>query len=300
MTATVGISPITPFQSGNYLTVAEYKNAPTAIDYDNLVVGGTSAQQDAELLTNIARASSWIDIYCNQPLLAQNFVEQQRTRITPEGYLVISPEYNNLVAVTSLSYGVTPTTLTSVTTQGLTSIWFEKAQFIYPMSQVALTYSSVGPLSFGFPPSTRSRIYANYTYVAGFCNGLISTATQGQSTLTMIDPTGLTAGSYLTIWDGANTETVTVASTYVFGSSTVPLTTALKFTHASGVAIGTMPGAIKEAAILMVNEFLKVRGDNSLTMSITTRATGGPDTKKLIGSDMALAKELLSPFRRMR
>jgi hypothetical protein len=300
MTATVGISPITPFQSGNYLTLAEYKNAPTAIDYDNLVVGGTSAQQDAELTNNIARASSWIDIFCNQPLIAQNFVEQQRTRITPEGYLIISPEYNNLVAVTSLNYGVTPTNMTAVTSAGLTQIWFEKAQFIYPLSELGTTYSSVGPLSFGFPPSTRSRIYANYIYVAGFCNGLISSATAGQTTLTMIDPTGLVAGSYLTIWDGVNSETVTVASTYVFGSTTVPLTSALKFTHASGVAIGTMPGAIKEAAILMVNEFLKVRGDNSLTMSITTRATGGPDTKKLIGSDMALAKELLSPFRRMR
>ena len=62
MTATVGISPVTPFQSGNYLTVAEYKNAPTAIDYDNLVVGGNQAAQDAELLANIARASSFIDI----------------------------------------------------------------------------------------------------------------------------------------------------------------------------------------------------------------------------------------------
>jgi hypothetical protein len=300
MTATVGISPITPFQSGSYLTIAEYKNAPTAIDYDNLVTGGTSAQQDAELAANIARASSFIDIYCNQPLIAQNFVENQRTRITPEGYLVVSPDYNNLVAVTSLNYGVTPNNLTPATAAGLTQIWFEKAQFIYPLSELGTTYSSVGPLSFGFPPSTRSRIYVNYTYVAGFCNGLISTATQGQNTLTMIDPVGITIGSLLNIWDGANTEQVVVANSYTFGSTTVPLTTSLKFTHASGVAIGTMPAAIKQAAILIVNDLLKVRGDNSLTMSMTTRATTGPNGKELIGGDLELAKELLSPFRRMR
>ena len=300
MTATVGISPITPFQSGNYLTVAEYKNAPTAIDYDNLVVGGNQAAQDAELLANISRASSFIDIYCNQPLIAQNFVENQRVRITPEGYLAISPDYNNLVAVTSLNYGVTPTNLVSASPSGLAQIWFEKAQFIYPLSQLGLTYSSVGPLSFGFPASTRSRIYANYTYVAGFCNGLISTATAGQATLTMIDPVGIVAGSLLTIWDGANTEQVIVANSYTFGSTTVPLTSKLKFTHASGVAIGTMPAAIKQAAILIVNDFLKVRGDNSLTMAITTRATTGPSTKQIMGGDLELAKELLSPFRRMR
>ena len=92
------VSPITQFQSGSYLTIAEYKNAPTAIDYNNLVTGGTSAQQDAELASVIQRASSWIDIYVNQPLIAQNFQEQSRTRITQEGFMVISPDYNNVVA----------------------------------------------------------------------------------------------------------------------------------------------------------------------------------------------------------
>ena len=75
---TSAVSPITQFQSGSYLTIAEYKNAPTAIDYNNLVTGGTSAQQDAELASVIQRASSWIDIYVNQPLIAQNFLEQCR------------------------------------------------------------------------------------------------------------------------------------------------------------------------------------------------------------------------------
>ena len=70
------VSPVTQFSSGAYLTIAEYKNAPTAIDYSNLVNGGTSAQQDAELSTVIQRASSFIDIYVNQPLIAQNFTEQ--------------------------------------------------------------------------------------------------------------------------------------------------------------------------------------------------------------------------------
>jgi len=297
---TSAVSPITQFQSGSYLTIAEYKNAPTAIDYDNLVVGGTQAQQDAELASVIQRASSFIDIYVNQPLIAQNFTEQSRTRMTQEGFLVISPDYNNVVALNSLAYGPTPTNLVTVSSTSLQNCWFEKSQIIYPLSQLGTTYSSQGPLSFGFPPASRSRIYAAYNYTAGYCNGLISSATAGASSFTMIDPIGLTAGTVVTIYDGANTEQVVVSPSYTYGSSTVNITGTLKYSHSSGVAVGNMPQAIKEAAILITTDFLKVRGDNSLTMAVTTRASSGPSVQSIVGSDLELAKQLLSPFRRMR
>ena len=158
----------------------------------------------------------------------------------------------------------------------------------------------MGPLSFGFPPSTRSKIYASYNYTAGYCNGNILTATSGSTSFTMIDPIGLTAGTVVTIYDGQYTEQVTVSPTYVYGSNTVNITTGLLYAHAKGVAVGNMPQAVKQAAILITTDFLKVRGDNSLTMSVTTRATSGPSVQDIIGSDIALAKELLAPFRRMR
>jgi len=297
---TSAVSPITQFQSGSYLTIAEYKNAPTAIDINNLVVGGTSAQQDAELASVIQRASSFIDIYVNQPLIAQNFTEQSRTRMTQEGFLVISPDYNNVVALNSLAYGATPTNLVTVSSTSLQNCWFEKSQIIYPLSQLGTTYSSQGPLSFGFPPASRSRIYAAYNYTAGYCNGLISSATAGASSFTMIDPIGLTAGTVVTIYDGASTEQVVVSPSYTYGSSTVNITSTLKYTHASGVAVGNMPQAVKQAAILITTDFLKVRGDNSLTMAVTTRASSGPSVQSIVGSDIELAKQLLSPFRRMR
>jgi len=182
----------------------------------------------------------------------------------------------------------------------LQSCWFEKSQIVYPLSQLGTTYSSQGPLSFGFPPSTRSKIYASYNYTAGFCNGLISTATANASSFTMIDPIGLTAGTVVTIYDGQYTEQVVVSPSYTYGSSTVNITGTLKYSHASGVAVGNMPQAIKEAAILITTDFLKVRGDNSLTMAVTTRASSGPSVQSIVGSDLELAKQLLSPFRRMR
>ena len=125
-------------------------------------------------------------------------------------------------------------------------------------------------------------------------------ATAGQTSFTMIDPIGLTAGTVVTIYDGANTEQVVVASNYTYGSSTVAITGTLKYTHASGVAVGNMPQAVKQAAILLTTDFLKVRGDNSLTMAITTRASSGPSIQGNVGSDIELAKQLLAPFRRMR
>jgi hypothetical protein len=220
--------------------------------------------------------------------------------MTQEGFLVLSPEYNNIIALTDLSYGAVPTNLVTADASTLNQTWFEKAQMIYPLSQLGLTYSSQGPLSFGFPPSSRSRIYAKFTYVAGFTNTTIASATAGATSFTVQNPTGITANDTLTIYDGQYTETVTTTSGYTFGSSTITITSALQYAHSSGVSVGSLPQAIKEAAILVTTDFLKVRGDNSLTMAVTTRPSSGPSVQDIIGSDLALAKELLRPFRRMR
>ena len=294
---TPAVTNNTPYyQDDEYLSLAEYKNAPTAIDYDNLVVGGTQAQQDAELLTVIGRASSWINTHLNQSLIARTMTEQQRTRMTPQGNLIIRPEINPVISFNSLSYGPTPTNLTTVT--DLSSLWFESDKVIYPIAQMSLSYSSQGPLSFGFPPSERSQIYVNYSYVCGYVD-TVGSGTAGTSTVTVTDATGIVAGQILNFYDGQYSERLKVASNYTYGSTTVPVTTPLAYTHTSATFSG-MPAAVKEAAILVVTDFLKVRGDNSLTMAVTTRATSGPSVQDVIGSDLALAKELLRPFRKVR
>ena len=174
----------------------------------------------------------------------------------------------------------------------------------------AITFASGGAgLSVNVPRNSIAQIISDGTNVYSIVNSgggsstfsrTSFTATAGQTSFTMIDPIGLTAGTLVTIYDGANTEQVTISSTYTYGSSTINITSALKYTHASGVAVGNMPQAIKQAAILLTTDFLKVRGDNSLTMAVTTRATSGPSVQSIVGSDIELAKMLLSPFRRMR
>jgi hypothetical protein len=295
--ATTVVTNNTPYyQDDEYLTLAEYKNAPTAIDYNNLVVGGTQAQQDAELQTVLGRASSWINTHLNQSLIARSVTEQKRTRMTPQGNLIIRPEINPIIAFSSLSYGATPTNLTVV--NDLTPLWFESDKVIYPIAQTSLSYSSQGPLAFGFPPSTGSQIYVNYNYTAGYVNTL-GTGSAGSSSVTVANPVGILPGQIINFYDGQNSERLQVSSTYTYGANPVTLASPMAYSH-TNAAFSGMPAAVKEAAILVVTDFLKVRGDNSLTMAVTTRASSGPSVQSLIGSDLALAQELLRPFRKVR
>lgn len=283
-----------------YLTVAEFKQAPTAIDYNNLVVGSTDpAVQDAELANVIARASSWVDTYCNQILGATTDTENQRVRMRSDGTVAIHPRYWPILAVTNLSLGGQPNLMYSVPNPAVG--WIEDQSFIYPWNTASLNYSSQGPLQFGMPSSPRAQMYASITYVNGYASTLLAASVSlGASSLTVANGVGLLPNSMVTIYDGLNTENVTVASTYTFGSTTVPLAAPLSHAHSAGVSISALPPSIKEATILATTAFLKVRGDNSLTMAVTNAPSMAVADSQRFGSDLAIAKELLKPFRRIR
>jgi hypothetical protein len=282
-----------------YLTLAEYKAAPTAIDYNNLVVDSADpAAQDAELANAIARASSWIDTYCGQVLAATSETEQQRIRFSRDGYLKLHPFYNPVVAVTALSYGTQPNNL--VAYSDCSQAWVENQSVVVPFT-AATQYSSAGPLALGLPASTTGEMFVKYTYVSGYANTtLAANVSAGVATITVADGSGIVAGSRLTIFDGMATESITVASTYTFGSTTVPISGALVFAHLSGATVSALPPAVKEAAILATTAFLKVRGDYSMTMGVTSSVGQATPNTSSETFDLALAKELLIPFRRVR
>jgi len=292
-----GVTTLT-FNEYPYITAAEYKNAPTSIDYDNLVVGGNAEAQDAELSRVILRASSFLDEYLNQNLVASSRTETQRTRFTPQGYIELHPYQYPIISLQSFEYGADPNNLVTLTDPS--TCWFEEQQIIIPISQLSLTYSSQGPLSFGGAGSNAYQIFTKYNYTAGYVNNAIATATAGQSSMVVSNATGITAGSMYRIYDGAKSETIYVASNYVYGSTTVPLTSALTYSHAAGVTFGNLPTAIKQAAILVTTAFLKVRGDNSLTMNITYTPTTNIEAAQRYGGDIAMALEMVSLYRRVR
>jgi len=294
---TVGITAQTGSFENPYLTIAEYKNAPTSIDFDNLVVGGNSGAQDAELNRVILRATSYLNEYLNQDLTSQTRTETQRVRFNSQGFIALHPNHNPLISMSSFQYGSTPNNLTTLTDPS--TCWFEDQQIIIPVSDSQLTYSSQGPIAFG-GTGAGSRVFVKYTYVAGYVNTTIVTATALATTLTVTSGAGFIAGESYRIYDGASSETITVASTYTFGSTTVPITAALTFSHAAGVAIANLPNAIKQATILATTALIKARGDNSLTMAVTTSASGNIGGAQRFGSDLALALDMVKLYRRIR
>lgn len=293
----VGITHDT-FNQSPYITVTEYKNAPTSIDFDNLVVGGNANAQNAELDNVIRRASSYMDEYFNANLNATEYTETQRTRFTPEGFLAIHPNNSPIISLSSLEYGTNPNNL--ITLSNCDNTWFEEQQMIIPLSNIATSYSSQGPLAFGGYGLPSQQVYTKYTYVAGYVNNAIATATAAATSLTVQDATGIMAGQKLRIYDGANSENVTVANNYTYGSTTVPLISALAYTHASGITLGNIPNSIKEACILITTAFLRVRGDSSMTMSVTTFPQANVDGANRYGGEIKLALDIVDKFRRVR
>ena len=293
-----GVTTQHPFSENPYVTVAEYKNAPTAIDFDNLVVGGNAGAQDAELANVILRASSFMDEYLNQNLNAATQVENQRVRMNSQGYLAIHPNNNPVISLQSMSYGTDPNNLIALGDPS--KAWFEDQQIIVPLSQLATTYSSQGALAFGAGVAPRQQMFVTYNYTSGYVNNLIASATAAATSMTVQTADGIVAGMQLRIYDGANSERVTVANNYVYGSTTVPLTAPRAYTHANGVAFGNLPATIKEACILITTAFLKVRGDNSLTMNITTKPAGYETGNQKFGNEMAMALQMLDLYRRIR
>jgi hypothetical protein len=295
----IGVS-VNTFNEQPYITIAEFKQAPTAIDIDNLVVGGNLAAQNAELENAIFRASSYMDEYFNQNLCANTETETQRVRVSNMGYLAVHPTNDPLIAVREFLYGTDPNNLYALNDP--TNIWFEDQQFLVPVAPLSATqYSSQGPLGFyGFPPSGRAWVYCQYTYDAGYVNNHIATAVAGESSLVMANSVGIQAGARYKIYDGAQSEFITVDSSYIYGEGTIPLVSPLAYSHASTVTLGNLPNAIKEACILITTAFLKVRGDNSLTMGITTKPIGNQLPSQMYGGDIALALTMVDKYRRIR
>lgn len=283
-----------------YLTLEEYKSAPTAIDLDNLVWNSQDPDvQDAELRNVIGRASSWADTYCNQVLGATVETEQQRTRITPsDGSIRLHPRFSPIVALTDFNYGY-PTNMANL--GDCSSAWIEEQEIIIPNTQLG-NWTSQGPLSFGsYNGGYQNEIFVRYTYVAGFTNTYVAEPSDvGDTQIVVHDGTGITAGQMLNIYDGSDTELVTVADTYVFGSTTVPVTRPMVYAHNADTSVSALPPAIKEAVILITTAFLKVRGDSSMSMMVTTQPSVPTPGSEKYADELSLAARLLSSYRRIR
>lgn len=240
----------------SYITPAEYRAAPTAVDTNNLVAGGNQAVQDGALLGVIARASAWIDNLVTFSMIASSYVEWVPTRYQRDGTLSLHPKRTPLNQLVGLSLGTHAANMAAVT--DLTGAWVNEQQWVVPNTAA---FSLVGlPVQFG---SGRGTVLAKLTAIGGWPNTtIVGAPAQGATVITVAQAAGFSpaVGSIpfdqsIIIWDGASTETVAVAS--VAGS--VLTVAATQFAHAAGTVISGLPGDIKEAAILATTGFITRR-----------------------------------------
>jgi len=282
-----------------YLTATEYQNAPTAVDATNLVQGGTPQENAQELLSVIGRASSIADdiVYGAQGCLAatQDIDGPTRYRIHRDGRIYFPCRFRPVLSVTSIKIGPTPSTMTALTSApdlvinptGVLEIPFS-GYYTIPG-----TIGIAGPLPNGQP-------LVQVTYINGYPNtNLATTTSAGATSVQVASAVGLYAGTNLTIYDDyPGNEMVTVASSYTYGSTTVPLTSATLFTHSAGVSVSALPPSVKQAVVHLTSHLIKTRGTLSIEMPRLEGAPTHVNTMDGQDGDYELAEYLLAPFKR--
>lgn len=281
------------------ISPAEFSAAPTAQDVRNLIPGNAQAQAVA-LQETINRASSWCDTYCfgaYGSLASTAQLENARVWGSYRNTLLVHPRQWPITEVRSFSYSALPGGLSSSNGASITP---SGNITIYPQEfEVAIT----GVVGWGINAPAgivRGCEYdTSFQYVAGFPNTLLAASVAaGASSVSVASATGIYPGSAMTIFDLPNDEPVTVASSYVPGATTIPLTTTTQFAHPSNATLSNLPPAIKQACIWATVAFIKQRGSGALVVSdmgATTRQQTG--FSQDAGNDFYQAMTLLNPFR---
>ena len=290
-----------------YVTIQEFKNAPTGIDTSNIIPNGTQAQNDAELYNVLMRASAWADKICNQTLSATLNTETKEITMNNKGLIRVHPDNVPIIQLLDrVQYRVDPNgpwmpvPLTSIQVYNkYFTLYNLNSQYIAP--GLALQYPNMG-----YYTPQRLRYLQNiplmieYTYTNGYPNtALLAANNAGDTTLSIQNGIGINPGQTLTIYDSANTEEVVVqaitAGSNVGGSCTVQLASPLLFSHAVAIPISAIPAIVKQAVILLAAYLIKERGSLSITMNESTLQGVN---RYQDAADLDTAKDMLSQFRR--
>lgn len=295
--------------STRLVTVNELLQAPTGIDWASINEASTaSAAEIVEQSNIIDRASSWVSNYiygrdarCDATTdtetarLARNHT---KAYVDNDGWLWFRTDMYPILSVSSMQWAVagagdSPATYNALTTANL-QIYGEG----YRTNRIA-DYSQDWSFLAGYG-------LIKTTYVNGWPNATLSaTANSSASTTTLtVDTTlGMSAvagaiGNTLTIYDGANTEVVTVSSvtdgTHVVVSS---LANAHTPSSSNVVGISALPFDIKWGTIMACVHFARERGADAVVMQSSGNLSMTPKSPR--GNALDEAKEYLKPFRRI-
>lgn len=281
-----------------YITSQEFLQSATGVDVSQLVPGGTTAQNQAALVTILARASNYADNLCQQVLAATQQTENGQVASDRWGRWILLPRQWPCLQLVAASFQ--PVSGGFANPVNVSTAIVERSRIIIPTTGTVGTYSSAGPLQFG-GAAPLAEAYGQWTYIAGWPNTpLAADAAANATSLQVVSALGIYPGSLLTIYDADSTEQVTVDASYVIGSTTIPLLAGTRFAHqtANGPSLSAMPPAIKQAVIALATALIKTRGAEAYAMSgIMEQADKKEEATPGGIEEFDLAADLLSPFK---
>lgn len=149
----------------------------------------------------------------------------------------------------------------------LTDVWNGNSVVVtYETGQLLnynpFAFQAVGYLTL-FPRG--APVQLDYVYGYAMAN-ITANAALGATSLTVDNPLGFRPGADYRIWDGASSEVVTTANTYVAGANPVTLAAATKYAHntATCQAVSDMPPALVRAARRIVERRVLGRDSRAL------------------------------------
>ncbi len=283
----------TPFLAGSYLTIEEYRAAPTALQTNNLVPGAGQATQDAELAGIIGRASRMIDSWARQPLWATAGTQSEQVRVV-NGDAILHARQDRVKAITAFSYGPSWASMTALANP---ACFIEENRVLVGLTGGGATWS--GALNL-VSPTARGKVFAAWSYVAGWVTTvLVAPATTGQSTITVDNPAGIVVGASglsilnLRLAAGAVQNTYQVLAV---AGPVVTLTQPLEEDWPAGAGVSEVPDDVKEAAVLVVSHYIKMRKGAGLVMEKVPKPSA--TTKDELGSEMGQAKQIAERYLR--
>jgi hypothetical protein len=309
------VSPDTAtlFRRTPYISPSEYKAAPTAVAVNNLVPGGSEAEQLGALAAVISRASDWADTICfhraDGTLAASPSTESGWVTPKDNGTLALICNYKPVLEVDALALGTGPANMENIGDEAAQNLTLQG-----PIIQLAYGLSSFGP-STTFPavPLVNGKVYAVWVYVNGFPHtSLADSADEGAESIVVAPSTpgagrvyGVYEGTQLTIHDGANTEVILVTG---IEGLTLKLAAPLQYGHAvpeapDAIRVSAVPWIVEQACISLTSALVKMRGTRAMVIPSSPSKTSSPPRQadsqpagQVGQTDYENAERMLQPF----
>lgn len=260
-----------------YISAAEFLAAPTGVNVSQLAVGKNEQTNDDVLAQTILNASGHADNLCQQTLACTPDVVYLSGARVQGGRVLVPVRQDPLVQVNAVTIGELGSTTPMTDLSGI----------VFPaLNVVSIPYAGPGPVE------------VQVEYLAGYPSSFTASAVYaGSMTFTVTDTNGFVPGAQIQFSDPGGTEYATVADAT---GTTVTLTSPTLFEHVKGTHVGAVPGAIKQAVILLTAVLIKSRESGAVVIN---SMTGGSVEKQAmdpaVRSHYDQAVSLLRNYRRV-